>query len=97
MSRTLSQEEMAALMNSVPAQGTATLSGGPPDRSPGLRRPERGEVPANAICLSARPQMASGWLNTMEGIKWNLNRVTAFQQMSAGRMTFGSTKKSKDE
>lgn len=58
-------------------------------------RPGRAPAP-DGICLSDRPQMPQGWMNSNEGLRWMENRAEAFTMMTYRGMMFASTKKEKD-
>lgn len=79
MSRVLTPEEMQKALSR--AQQGASRATEPPRATP---------VSGGEICLSARPQMPPGWLNTKEGSTWMINRVESFARMdTGGQMNFG--------
>ena len=79
MSRVMSQEEIQQALSRAQQQ--------PSERT---ERPSpTGPLP-DGICLSNRPRMPVGWLNSIEGHKWMQKRAEAFSRMNAnGRMNFG--------
>lgn len=87
MSRVLTLEQMQEMLSERQQQP-----------SEATRAESRGTTRVDGICLSGRPQMPLGWLNSVEGYAWMQQRAGAFSRMdTGGRMNFGFLTKNKDK